>query len=97
MTRFTFLDPAEEEMRAAAAYYEAQVPGLGQEFLREVQRAIERIAEHPRSGTLVHGEVRRCLVGRFPFGILYRLDPEETVVLAVMHLRRRPGYWQDRL
>jgi len=36
------------------------------------------------------------MVRRFPFGILYRIEPEQIVVVAVMHLRRRPGYWRDR-
>ena len=97
MTRIVFLDPAEEEMLDAAAYYQSQTAGLGNDFLAEVQHAIQRIAENPKSGRSIRGEVRRWLLRRFPFGILYRIDPEEIVIVAVMHLRRRPGYWRDRI
>jgi plasmid stabilization system protein ParE len=97
MRRPVFLAPAEEEMLEAARYYERQAPGLGEDFLAEVRRAVDRIAENPQAGSIVRGEMRRRLVQRFPFGILYRVDPQEIVIIAVMHLRRRPGYWADRV
>ena len=93
MTRSVCLVPAEEEMLEAAEYYESQTRGLGRAFLAEVQRTVDRIVEHPRLGQLVRRGIRRRLTRRFPFGILYRVDPEEIVIIAVMHLRRRPGYW----
>ena len=96
MTRVVFLEPAEEEMLEAATYYENQASGLGQDFLAQVQRTVDLIAENPRSGGVMRGEIRRRLVPRFPFGILYQIDPFEIVVIAVMHLRRRPWYWMDR-
>jgi len=96
VTRVVFLEPAEEEMLEAATYYENQALGLGQDFLAQVQRAVDLIVENPRSGGVMRGEIRRRLVPRFPFGILYHIDPAEIVVIAVMHLRRRPGYWMDR-
>jgi toxin ParE1/3/4 len=97
MTRIVFLAPAEEEMLEAAAYYESQAEGLGRNFLAEVQQAADRIVENPRLGQIVRGDIRRRLLHRFPFGLLYRIDPEEIVIIAVMHLRRRPGYWEDRM
>ena len=97
MTRIVFLDPAEEEMLEAAQYYERQTRGLGHEFLAEVQRTMARIMENPRLGQIVREGIRRRLMSKFPFGILYRIDPQEIVIIAVMHLRRRPGYWADRV
>ncbi len=97
MTRIVFLVPAEEEMLEAAQYYESQTRGLGHEFLGEVQRTVARIIENPRLGQIVREGIRRRLVPKFPFGILYRIDPDEIVIIAVMHLRRRPGYWADRV
>ena len=96
MTRIVFFEPAEEEMLAAARFYENQAPGLGQDFLAQVQHTGDLIAENPRSGGIMRGDIRCRLVSRFPFGILYHIDPTEIVVIAVMHLRRRPGYWLDR-
>jgi len=97
MTEIVFLEPAEAEMLEAAEYYEDQVENLGGEFLAELRHAVNAIIENPQSGRLIRGEIRRRLLRRFPFGILYRIDPEEIVILAVMHLRRRPGYWTDRM
>jgi len=93
MTHIVFLVPAEEEMLEAAEYYESQRRGLGRTFLAEVQRTVDRIVENPRLGQAVRQGIRR----RFPFGILYQVDPDEIVIIAVMHLRRRPGYWSDRV
>ena len=97
MTCIGFLVPAEEEMLEAAQYYESQTRGLGHEFLVGVQRTVARIIENPRLGQIVRGDTRRRLMSKFPFGILYRIDPQEIVIIAVMHLRRRPGYWADRV
>jgi toxin ParE1/3/4 len=97
MTHIVFLVPAEEEMLEAAEYYESQRRGLGRTFLAEVQRTVDRIVENPRLGQAVRQGIRRRLLRRFPFGILYQVDPEEIVIIAVMHLRRRPGYWSDRV
>ena len=46
---------------------------------------------------VIEAELRRRLVRRFPFGILYRIEPEEIVIVAVAHLRRKPGYWRERI
>ncbi len=97
MTAVVFLPPAQEEMIAAAQYYQEQSIGLGAEFLAEVERTIAAIASHPNSAPKVKQDIRRRLLKRFPFGILYIATADEIVVLAVMHLRRRPGYWQDRV
>jgi len=90
------LRPAEDEMLEAAFYYEQQSSGLGQDFLRKVQGAIEEIAQHPTRWPKVRGDIRRRLVHRFPYAVLYEDHAQEIVVIAVMHLRRHPTYWIDR-
>ena len=79
MTRVVFLELAEEEMLEAATYYENQAPGLGEDFLAQVQHAVDLIAQNPRSGGIMRGDIRRRLVPRFPFGILYHIYPVEIV------------------
>ena len=96
MSQLVFLDEAREEMLEAAEYYESKAAGLGADFVSEVRRATQQVFSFPDAGSLVDAETRRCMVRRFPFGILYRIEPEQIVVVAVMHLRRRPGYWRDR-
>lgn len=97
MISVAFLPPAEEEMVAAAQYYEARSHGLGADFLDEVERNVEAISSHPRTAPVVREGIRRRLLKRFPFGILYAVEPDKIAVLAVMHLRRRPGYWESRV
>ena len=91
-----FLLPAELELLDGAAYYETQAPGLGARFLAAAELAVKDISDHPESWTVVRTTIRRRLIRRFPYGFLYRNDPEEVVVLAVMHLHRQPDYWHQR-
>ena len=92
----------EPEPRAAARRYEAAVPGLGSDFLDEVEAAIDAIVDRPRAWTRIAGiaeelEVRRFVLDRFPYYIAF-LDDErgEVFVLAVAHGKRRPLFWARR-
>ncbi len=87
---------AENEMIEAAAYYEAQQVDLGKRFLVAVQDAINSILINPRLYPVVDLDVRRCLTKVFPFGVLFRIEPDEIVIVAVMHLARHPDYWKHR-
>jgi len=97
MKSIIFLPEAEEEMYEAARYYESQAQGLGIDYLSEVERAVVSITEFPETWPKFDGELRRRLVRRFPFGILYYIESEEIVIAAVAHLKRRPGYWKKRI
>jgi plasmid stabilization system protein ParE len=94
--RVTFNELAERELNDAIQYFEHERVGLGLAFLAEVRRCTAVIEQHPNSGTIVLGSVRRTLCQRFPYGLLYIVDQDEVRVLAVMNLRRRPGYWVGR-
>ncbi len=96
MRAVVFHPQAEEELLYAAEFYENQTVGLGADFLTEVERAVERAIAAPDSGSPIKSDIRRQLVRRFPFSVLYRSEGERVLVLAVMHQRRRPGYWRDR-
>ncbi len=87
---------AEDEMIEAAAYYEAQQADLGKRFLVAVQDAINSILINPRLYPVVDLDVGRCLTKVFPFGVLFRIEPDEIVIVAVMHLARHPDYWKHR-
>jgi plasmid stabilization system protein ParE len=67
---------AERELNDAAQYYEMESPGLGAAFLSEVERCCTSIVEHPEAGRAIRGVVRRRLVARFPYAILYALRAE---------------------
>lgn len=88
---------AEQELNDAARYYELESPGLGNAFLAEAQRCCDGIVEYPEAGPVTRGSIRRRLVRRFPYAILYSVRPDVIRVLAVMNLKRRPAYWTGRL
>ena len=91
-----FLRPAELEMLDAARYYELQATGLGADFIDKIGAAIQDISENPERWPIIKDSIRRRLVRRFPYALLYRVDPDEVIVQATMHLRRRPDYWFNR-
>lgn len=90
---------AEQEMLEAAHYYEEQQPGLGGDFLDEVEAGLTRIAGSAGRFGFYRGSetVRSVRLERFPYRLLFVLEPERAVVVAVMHLHRRPDYWKRRV
>ena len=80
-------------MDESFAYYESKRLGLGKDFIDEVYNAVKRIADNPMAWAELSKRTRRCLVSRFPFGIIYQIRDHEILVLAVAHLHRKPGYW----
>lgn len=94
---FHFHPEADQEFIEAVAYYEERDPGLGLDFSREVYATIRNVLDYPNLWPEIEDEVRRCLVHRFPYGVLYGVEPDGIVILAVMHLHRDPDYWKHRL
>jgi plasmid stabilization system protein ParE len=94
--RVVFHPQAEAEMQAAAEFYETKRRGLGADFIGEVERATEALVAYSRIGHRFSRRLRRVLVHRFPYGLLYRVDRDWIFVVAVAHVRRRPGYWRTR-
>ncbi|PPD40214.1 MAG: plasmid stabilization protein [Methylobacter sp.] len=92
-----FHPDAESEFNAAIDYYEDIDKGLGYDFAVEVYAAIERIIAFPKAWLAIDGEIRRSLVRRFPYGILYAEEQANIYIVAVMHLHRNPDYWQHRI
>ena len=87
---------AEQELNEAAYYYSQESHGLGSTFLDELERTIDRIVDHPEAGPLVEETVRRRLVPRFPYAVLYSVREDEVRILAIMNQKRRPFYWRGR-
>ena len=92
-----FHPEALNELIEAADFYEGRRPGLGTEFESAVRSAFDVIQEHPLRWPLHRADVRRYRLKRFPFAILYRASSQTLIVIAIMHLSRRPGYWTERL
>ena len=97
MIPYRFLTPAEEEMTEAALFYEAASSQLGSDFLDDVQRAVDRLRVFPQAGEAITSDFRQTLLHRFPFSLIYTIEENVIVVIAVAHHGRRPGYWQSRV
>ncbi len=87
---------AQREIDDAVPWYDSQSSGLGVKFLDDFDRSIKRIVTYPLSCEEIETGLRRCLLSRFPYGIIYGIDDGTIIVIAVAHLHRQPRYWIDR-
>jgi len=94
--RFYFHEHAETEFNRAVEYYEDCRYGLGIEFAQEVYATIDRVIQYPEAWSPMSKNTRRCLVNRFPFGVIYQVKSGFVRIIAVADLRRRPDYWLGR-
>ena len=94
---YGFHSAAEAELNQAVDYYNARRPNLGWEFAAEVHAAIQSILAYPQAWTPLSQRARRCLVRRFPYGVVYERRGDIIRILAVMHLNRKADYWRDRM
>ncbi len=88
---------AEAELVEAFDWYERRVPGLGADFLSAVDAALDAILSNPPQHPAVYRTIRRALTPRFPYQVLFVVEQEAVVVIAVFHGARDPRTWQDRL
>ncbi len=88
---------ARQELLDAIKYYNKCGSGLGYIFMEEVQAAIDRIIRFPKAWTMLSKDTRRCLTRRFPYGVIYQELDGDIQIVAIMHLKREPGYWEDRI
>lgn len=96
MVRIEFHPEAYTEAEEARSWYEAQSPGLGSAFVNEVQTAVNAIQDSPEIWPPYEYGSRRFLLRRFPFSLIYRHDKMKAQIIALAHLRRKPGYWKNR-
>lgn len=94
---YDFHPDARRELEDAVAYCDNINRELGDAFLDEVERTLERIAKFPEAWTKLSANTRRCRTIGFPYGIVYQVKEQRILILAVMHLQRKPNYWTDRV
>lgn len=95
--KIRYLGIARDEVREAADYYSAISPGLGLAFKRELRQLMRLVATMPLAWPACGENIRKCLMTRFPYLVIYSPLPGELLVLAVGHQHRRPDYWRDRI
>jgi hypothetical protein len=88
---------ADEELEAAALWYEERQSGLGDDFLAQFERTLRRILADPDRWRKIRGDNRKLNFQRFPYAIVYSPRGDAIYIKAVMHLHRRPFYWKNRV
>lgn len=85
------------EYEEAVEFYNSRGARLGERFSAEVRATIRKILDHPERWGVLEGEVRRCFVRIFPYRVLYTIEKDFILVIAVVHHSRAPGYWRHRV
>jgi hypothetical protein len=84
------------EFSDGESYYERQVPGLGARFRADVRDALKRLSHWPLAAPVERGQIRRMILSRFPYKLLYSVETDCIYIIAVAHLHRAPDYWVER-
>jgi plasmid stabilization system protein ParE len=95
--KISFLDAARSELDDAIDYYEERRSGLGFEFAEEVEQALERINHYPEAWSPLSLRVRRCIVNRFPYSVIYENRSEIIIIVAIQHHNQKPESWRSRV
>jgi toxin ParE1/3/4 len=95
--RHVFHPEANEEYAEAAEYYSNIAPRLGTRFHDEIERLILEVRRHPERFFRISPPVQRAKSPEFPYSVVYLDQPDQIWIVAVMHSKRRPGYWRHRI
>jgi plasmid stabilization system protein ParE len=95
--KWDFHSEALDEYESAASYYAERDSELQLRFIESIENSIQRILEAPTRWRVIDDDVRRCLAKVFPYGILYTIEADFILIVAVMHFSRKPGYWKERI
>lgn len=93
----SFHKDAAKELNQTVSFYNEKSTETAENFVLEVRQALHRIEHFPKAWPLLKSGVRRILLNRYPYALLYSLENESAFIWAVMHLHRNPVYWTDRL
>ena len=95
--KYRFTEEAKAEFEVAIDYYEAAGPSLGIDLVSDFLTVKERLFLFPESSVLLPLGVRKAVLSRFPFNIIYDIEGDTIVIMAFMHQSREPNYWKDRI
>ena len=95
--RYAIHPEADAEFAEALRYYAEIAPDLAVRFYREMERLIRDVCAHPERFRKFDPPARRHFSAEFPYAIIYLEQPDRVWIVAVMHMKRGPGYWRQRL
>jgi toxin ParE1/3/4 len=96
MSGVAFDPDTRAEFLATVEYYKECQTGLGRRFRTAVERELDGIEAMPFRYRVLHAPFRRCLVPKFPYAIIFVIEPGFMLVVAAAHAKRKPGYWRER-
>ncbi len=91
-----FNELALEELKDAIDYYNLELPGLGNIFEEEIKKSLHRILEYPTSWPTLYKDIRKYILHKFPYKILFSIEQDHIYIIAVAHQHRKPNYWIDK-
>jgi plasmid stabilization system protein ParE len=95
--RIEFLPEAKYELDDAVEFYELQVSGLGKSFKSIAKSTIKRLSTFPNAWTEIRPNIRRCIMHKFPYNVLYSIEKDYILIIAISHHHRNPNYLTKRL
>lgn len=97
MTSVRYHEAAEDELLHEIGYLELRANGLGRRFFAEVRRAEKLISQFPESAEEIRPGIRKRILQKFRYSLIYSIEEDILLILAVAHHSRRPGYWVGRI
>jgi plasmid stabilization system protein ParE len=97
LRKVILLSGAKADIREASRFYEAERPGFGDLFLTRFHQALSQVREYPLTAPTIYGQYRRMGLKQFSHSIVYSVEANQVVVVAVLHNRRNPDYWKRRI
>ncbi len=95
--KYSFHPLARQELIDAIDYYNDCQDRLGLTFAEEIFKAIHLILQFPQAWSPFSKNTRRCIMNRFPYGIIYQESKDKILIIAVMQLYKEPLYWHKRV
>jgi len=92
-----FHPEALKEYQETVRWYNTRAPGLGDELIEEVEYSIDLILQFPDAWPPFIDDTRRIFLHRFPYAVIYRRKNNQIQIIAVMNVKRKPGYWKNRI
>lgn len=94
---YEFHPEALDEYQEATLWYAKRDKNAALRFVTFIEDAIERVVTAPTRWRVIDEDIRRCLTHVFPYAILYTIEDDFILIVAVMHVSRAPGYWKSRI
>jgi len=91
-----FNELAKDELNEAVDFYNFELPGSGNSFKEEIKKSINRILEYPTAWPTITQDIRKYILHKFPYKILYSIEKDHIYIIAIAHQHRKPNFWIDR-